>query len=205
MPNIGFKHSEESKAKIKESLAARKVVRVYTCPYCNSEFTGGPKSKFCSRQCANKFNNSTGRPHTEQSKHNIAKSRMGDANWSKKPEVRAKISAAKKGKILLHMRGKKHPWNAKELNHNWKGGITPENIRIRTSVEYAEWRRKIYERDSYVCKECGQVGGKLNAHHIKSFSEHPDLRFDISNGVTLCESCHKKTDGFLKKRGNRNK
>lgn len=62
---------------------------------------------------------------------------------------------------------------------------------IRNSQEYREWRAAVYERDHYTCQNCGQVGGTLNAHHIKSFARHPELRLDVNNGVTLCKSCHK--------------
>ncbi|MGM0214928.1 HNH endonuclease [Enterococcus sp. AZ109] len=62
---------------------------------------------------------------------------------------------------------------------------------IRSSGEYARWRTAVYERDNFVCQKCGQVGGDLNAHHVKPFAKFPDLRFDISNGQTLCETCHK--------------
>jgi 5-methylcytosine-specific restriction endonuclease McrA len=52
------------------------------------------------------------------------------------------------------------------------------------------WRKYVLERDNYVCLQCG---GKANeAHHEMSYINHPDLRLDISNGISLCHSCHKK-------------
>lgn len=63
----------------------------------------------------------------------------------------------------------------------------------RRSKEYCDWRKAVYERDDYRCQECGERGGRLNAHHIKPYAFYPDLRYDLSNGITLCISCHKKT------------
>jgi 5-methylcytosine-specific restriction endonuclease McrA len=69
--------------------------------------------------------------------------------------------------------------------------------KIRASKEYTMWRIAVFERDNYTCQHCGQVGGDLNADHIKPFSTHPKLRLDINNGRTLCVPCHKKTPTFL--------
>ena len=73
---------------------------------------------------------------------------------------------------------------------HWKGGITPINKAIRTSLEYEEWRKSCMERDNYTCKHCGQIGGILHVDHIKRFSNFPELRLDLNNGQTLCKKCH---------------
>lgn len=78
-------------------------------------------------------------------------------------------------------------------NHwNWKGGITPESRTIRNSVRVKNWRHLVFQRDSYTCQNCGEMGGQLNAHHIKHFATHPELRHELSNGITLCKNCHIK-------------
>jgi hypothetical protein len=86
-------------------------------------------------------------------------------------------------------------------NPSWRGGITPINKKIRNSKEYSDWRKSVFQRDNYTCSECGVRGSKLHAHHIKPFSKHPDLRFEVSNGVTMCKQCHKK-DGVHSWRNN---
>jgi 5-methylcytosine-specific restriction endonuclease McrA len=59
-----------------------------------------------------------------------------------------------------------------------------------------------FERDHYTCLVCGEVGGRINAHHIKSFKDYPELRFEVDNGITLCINCHKLTNNYGNKRGN---
>lgn len=72
----------------------------------------------------------------------------------------------------------------------WKGDAVDANRRARNSSEYDEWRKSIFEKDDYTCQCCGLRGNSLNAHHLKDFATFEDLRFDISNGITLCVDCH---------------
>lgn len=58
------------------------------------------------------------------------------------------------------------------------------------------WKTAVKERDLYKCVKCGTTE-KLTVHHIKSWKEYPDLRFEISNGLTLCVYCHGKEEGPL--------
>jgi hypothetical protein len=120
---------------------------------------------------------------TEETKLKISLSNKGHIVTK---ETRKKIGRANKGKIA----GDKHPC--------WKGGITSQNKIIRHSPEFEEWRKMVFKRDDYTCQECDKRGnGELHAHHIKSFARYPELRFEVDNGLTLCEDCHRKT--FRKK------
>lgn len=50
--------------------------------------------------------------------------------------------------------------------------------------------KEVFERDNWNCKVCGHHGGRLNAHHLYSYVDNDDLRYDATNGVTMCEPCH---------------
>src|SRR5690606_4838553 len=83
-------------------------------------------------------------------------------------------------------------YNPKSGKYHWnyKGGISAENHIIRNSTNIKIWRAKVFERDDFTCKHCHTIGGILHAHHIKFFADYPQLRFDVSNGITLCKNCH---------------
>ncbi len=95
-------------------------------------------------------------------------------------ETRIKLSEQQKG----------------ELGPNWGGGTTPMNKRERKSVSFKLWKEAVLARDNWTCQGCGQKGGDIYPHHIKSFAKYPELRFDVDNGITLCDKCHKKTRNF---------
>ena len=77
------------------------------------------------------------------------------------------------------------------MSFGWKGGLTTEHDMIRTSSEIKDWKAAVFKRDYYTCQVCGVRGGVLNAHHIKRFRDYPELRTELSNGITLCVECHK--------------
>lgn len=77
----------------------------------------------------------------------------------------------------------------------WKDGKSLERERARLSPQLKQWRIAVYTRDAHTCQNCGEGGRYINAHHIKPWADYPDLRFDVSNGITLCEDCHGKVHG----------
>lgn len=73
-----------------------------------------------------------------------------------------------------------------ETHPNWK----PVTRKKDRRGKHGSWARAVIARDNAACRHCGATDVELHAHHIKSFVDHPDLRWDISNGLTLCYRCH---------------
>lgn len=74
-----------------------------------------------------------------------------------------------------------------EDSPNWNGG----NTKFYKTDSGLAWRRAVFQRDNYMCQDCGDdTGGNLNAHHIKRRADFPDLELMVWNGITLCQSCH---------------
>jgi 5-methylcytosine-specific restriction endonuclease McrA len=71
----------------------------------------------------------------------------------------------------------------------WIDGHTLHRERNRFRAEQKRWRRAVLDRDGHSCQDCGSTE-RLAAHHLMSWKAAPDLRFTVSNGVTLCAGCH---------------
>lgn len=92
----------------------------------------------------------------------------------------------------------------------WKDGRTPLVRLIRHSFQYRQWRSDVFTRDNFTCQGCNQRSGDIEAHHIKPFSKIIDEYqpktleealaceelWNINNGITFCEDCHKLTDNY---------
>ena len=108
--------------------------------------------------------------------------------WKEALKVRRNPGGGRKG-CPPYNAGKKRPELSGEKHPNWKGGITTEERKQR--LEFRTFmQKKVFERDNYTCVICSHRGGNLQVDHIKSWSQHPELRFDISNCQTLCMGCH---------------
>jgi len=151
---------------------------------------------------------------SEEHKRNLSKSKKGrhlsPKSEIKKGEHRSLKTEFKKGhkvlketkiKISKAHKGMIKPWARGFNSSKWKGGITPENKKIRDSIEYRLWRESVFARDNWTCQKYGIKGNKLIAHHINNFANFPELRFAIDNGITLSKKAHIE---FHKKYGYKN-
>lgn len=146
------------------------------------------------------------RPLSIETRMKISAARKGCKSPNKgktfSAAYRAKLSAAhlgqtpwnkgKKGVQAAWNKGISATWVIGENNPRWRGGITTRNRILRESIQCREWREKVFERDQFTCMKCGQLGGRLQADHVKPWSIYPELRFDVSNGQTLCVKCHRE-------------
>ncbi len=170
------------------------------CVICNAKFYLEPreiKRVCCSVKCANKFkkgrlNNSSTKFKKEHIPWNKGKKGIMPIPWNR--GKKCPLSEITKKKMLGRISWNKgiKSWFSGERHWNWKGGITAEYAKIYNSLEMKNWRKLVFKRDNYKCQICFQKGGKLNAHHIEVFNKYPELRFEVDNGITLCENHHKE-------------
>lgn len=148
-----------------------------------------------------------GRRHTEEAKEklrikhtgkklspeHIEKNRIAQLGRKMSVEAIAKTVAANIGrKNSIEIREKMR--QAQKIgpdNPNWTGGLwASEHKQQRKSVEYRNWRDIVYTRDQYTCQFLRISGGMIHPHHIFSFAENPNLRFESWNGITLSRYAH---------------
>lgn len=88
-----------------------------------------------------------------------------------------------------------------KLSPNYNPNLTDEERRKQRDTKEDVWfKQGVFKRDNYTCQKCGKHGGLLNAHHLQNYADFLSLRYDVNNGITFCDNCHKT---FHKKYGYR--
>lgn len=128
-----------------------------------------------------------GKKHSEETKQKIG---IGNKGKTKGRKCKKRTAEHCKKLSLSHINvsGKNNP--------NWKGGISAEHYPFSFCKEL---RELIRIRDNHTCQNCGkpenELRRQLNVHHI-NYNKH-DVR--PHNLVSLCDSCHSKTNFNRKK------
>lgn len=153
--------------------------------------------------------------------------KKGQESWNKgkkmSEETRKRVGEAGKGRIpwnkgkkYLALTGEKNPMFGK-FGRNHPRWIEIKNRlfqkQIRELFKYRQWRSDVFTRDDYTCQFCWIRGsGDIEADHIKQFTlilKENNIKtidqainceelWNINNGRTLCNNCHKKTDTWGK-------
>ena len=173
---LGKKYPEHSKRMMGNKNAFKNKVIKGFCVVCGKEiyYFKSQIKKTCSKECLKE----------------VKRKQMINNKFA----VGYKMTKIRKTKIAEFISKTRN----QENNPNWKGGTKRQYKILYGSKMYKEWRNCVFERDKFICQDCGIKSGNgkkvyLEAHHIKEWAKYPKLRFEISNGITLCKKCHNKT------------
>lgn len=202
MPSGTYKRTKENIERIKK-------LRVGKVPW-NKNKKGVQKHSEATKDKMRKSH--IGKKHSKKTREKISESNKGKIISKETREKLRKVLSGRKNpiseatikKISEAKKGKPQPWNSGKNHHNWKGGITSENNKIKSSIEWRLWREAVFARDKWTCQKCERKNN-FNPHHIKNFSQYHKLRFEVDNGVTLCSDCHKEFHRIYGRQNNNKK
>lgn len=132
-------------------------------------------------------------PHTEETKL-----KMSNASKGKKKSIEhiKSLILAKTGVAhILSEKGKK------SFKEKMSGRNNPNWIEDRSLIKLGDrylhdplvkqWRMEVKKRDNFTCRIAdNNCGGRIEVHHILRWSEFPELRYKVNNGITLCHAHH---------------
>lgn len=111
--------------------------------------------------------------------------KKGQTSWNKGKKGLQSHSIETKLKISEALKGEK--------SHNW----IVDRTKLKTGREkcydtkYKYWMLEVKNRDNWVCRIADvNCDGRLEAHHILNWTDYPELRYEINNGITLCHAHH---------------
>ena len=191
-----MKHSAETKKKISKALKgeANYWFGKHLSEEHKKKLSEAHKGLKASEETKKKISESLkGRQHSEETKKKISDAHKGVKRKKFSEEHMRRMSESLKGrKFSKETRRKLSDVQKGSLGNNWQGGIASGNNKIRRGIEYRLWREAVFARDGWICQKTGIKGGCLRCHHIQNFSDHPELRFAIDNGITLSKKAHQE-------------
>lgn len=156
---------------------------LYTRPAWASK-TYWDKRKYCSNAC--KYESSKGKIFSPKT--------VFKKNHKLSEESRKKMSLKAKER-----KGNKNPFFGKEHSVETRNKISASKLngrprkkkQQRNDPAYFWWRHQVKVRDGDCCQVNNEgCYGKIIVHHIKGWAKNPDLRYEVNNGITLCQAHH---------------
>jgi plasmid stability protein len=138
----------------------------------------------------------TGKHRTSEAKAKIRAALLGKSyriGWHHTPESKKKLSEAKRGKhcrypFTVEHKEKLSISKSGEKNPAWNGGISKTGY----NFEFDKLKIKIRRRDRFICFICGKKE-KEKAHAVHHI-DYNKLSIEPNNLITLCHSCHNRTN-----------
>jgi hypothetical protein len=146
-----------------------------------------------------------GYKHSQETKEKIRKANLNreyKGGWQLSEETKKKISNYAKNNLPKYSFKKGYiPWNKGLKGVMPNGENHPSWIKDRTKLKkeenkaydyaYQYWAKEVKNRDNWKCKINNKdCKGRLESHHILSWKDYPELRYNINNGITLCLAHH---------------
>ena len=178
------------------------IDEIKTCKACNSTFSPKKgvsrrqwlKSNYCSRKCYSV--SVVGTKRSQETKEKMRGKLAGEKNpfWGKKhsEETLKIISSKLKGRTNC-FKGVKREKQSGENHWKWISdrSLVKKGERNMHDPLVKQWRKQVKDRDGWACRIAdNNCDGRLEVHHILRWSEFPELRYQINNGITLCHAHH---------------
>lgn len=155
----------------------KKKLSIKQCQCCQKDYyksSGQKRSKYCSQSCQSEASKKRINLNCEicKKEYSVNFARKNTSRFCSKDCLRKHTGYLASTRIGI-------------LNSQYKGF----NDEKRTNKSKLKLWSNLVKRRDKSCKLCGSIEN-LEAHHVKSYKDNPDLRFDIDNGITLCLKCH---------------
>jgi len=136
-----------------------------------------------------------------ETKKKISQSLMGRKNPKHSEFMKGRVASKEtKQKIVIALTGRKCSEETRKKisesrmgskHWNWNPNRELVKKNLRNDAVYQQWVNSVKRRDNNSCQlKNEECSGYNIVHHIKNWSQYPELRYKLNNGVTLCQAHH---------------